>query len=237
MDQQITGLIQKVKKMINIKKMLQVYFIAGTQDCLHLGDNQKENLLFILEEALKNGITCFQFREKGKNCLENKEEIFELAKKAQELCKKYNVPFFINDDIKLALKLNATGIHIGQDDKEVKEVIKLINGKLLLGLSINTLEQAITAKDIKGIDYFGVGPIYETSSKSDAKKSVGLDLIKDIRTNNILKPLVAIGGIDEFKAKDILKSGCDGVAVISAITKSKGVQQTIENLKAFNIIN
>lgn len=211
--------------------MLQVYFIAGTQDCLHLGDNKKANLLYILDEALKNGITCFQFREKGKNCLQDKKEIFNLARKAQELCKNYNVPFFINDDIELALKLNATGIHIGQDDRKVEEVIKLIDKKLLLGLSINTLEQAIKANEIEGIDYFGVGPIYETISKSDAKKSVGLNLIKDIREKNISKPLVAIGGIDEFKAKDILKSGCNGVAIISAITKSNNLKKTIENLK------
>lgn len=219
--------------MFDIKKMLQVYFIAGTQDCLHLGDNPQKNLLFILEEALKNGITCFQFREKGTNSLQNKKDIFDLAKKAQVLCEKYNVPFFINDDLELALKLNATGIHIGQDDKDVKEVIKIIDGKLLLGLSINTLDQAIKAKDIKGIDYFGVGPIYETTSKSDAKKSVGLDLIKDIRSNNISKPLVAIGGIDESRAKDILENNCNGVAVISAITKSKNVNQTIKNLKIY----
>lgn len=218
--------------MLNIKNILQVYFIAGTQDCLHLGNNHQENLLFILEEGLKNGITCFQFREKGENALQNKEEIFNLAKKTQELCKKYNIPFFINDDVELALKLNATGIHIGQGDKEVREVIKQIKGKLLLGLSINTLNQAINAKDIEGIDYFGVGPIYETTSKNDAKQSVGLDLIKSIRSENILKSLVAIGGINELKTNDILKSGCDGVAVISAITKSKNIKQTIENLKA-----
>ncbi|MBU3015955.1 thiamine phosphate synthase [Poseidonibacter lekithochrous] len=216
---------------MNIKNMLQVYFIAGTQDCLHLGSKPDENLLFILEEALKDGITCFQFREKGKNCLEDKEEIFNLAKKAQELCKKYDVPFFINDDVELALKLNATGLHIGQDDKEVGEVIKQIKGKLLLGLSTNTLNQAIKANDIKGIDYFGVGPIYETTSKSDAKQSVGLDLIKSIRNENISKPLVAIGGIEEVNVNDILKSGCDGVAIISAITKSKNIEQTVVNLK------
>ena len=211
--------------------MLRVYFIAGTQDCLHLGNNPEENLLFILEEALKNGITCFQFREKGKNCLQNKEDILTLAKKAQELCKKYNIPFFINDDIELALELNATGIHIGQDDKEVSEVIKQIKGKLLLGLSINTLDQAIKAKDIEDIDYFGVGPIYETTSKSDAKKSVGLDLIKSIRNQNISKPLVAIGGINEFNTINILKNNCDGVSVISTIIKSKNIKHTIEKLK------
>lgn len=217
--------------MINIKNMLQVYFIAGTQDCLHLGNTPQENLLFILEEALKNGITCFQFREKGENALQNKEEIFNLAKKAQELCIRYNVPFFINDDVELAIKLNATGIHIGQGDKEVREVIKQIKGKLLLGLSINTLNQAIRANDIEGIDYFGVGPIYETTSKSDAKQSVGLEFIKSIRNENISKPLVAIGGIDEVNTNGILKSGCDGVAIISAIAKSKNIKQTIENLK------
>ena len=217
--------------MSNIKNMLRVYFIAGTQDCLHLGNNPEENLLFILEEALKNGITCFQFREKGKNCLQNKEDILTLAKKAQELCKKYNIPFFINDDIELALELNATGIHIGQDDKEVSEVIKQIKGKLLLGLSINTLDQAIKAKDIEDIDYFGVGPIYETTSKSDAKKSVGLDLIKSIRNQNISKPLVAIGGINEFNTINILKNNCDGVSVISTIIKSKNIKHTIEKLK------
>ena len=218
--------------MLNIKNMLEVYFIAGTQDCLHLGNSPEDNLLFILEEALKNGITCFQFREKGKNCLQDKTEIFNLAKKAQKICKKYDVPFFINDDVELALKLNATGIHVGQGDKEITEVIKQIEGKLLLGLSINTLNQAIKAKDIEGINYFGVGPIYDTMSKSDAKQSVGLDFIKRIRDENISKPLVAIGGINELKVKDILKNGSNGVAVISAITKSKDMKQTIANLKA-----
>ncbi|APW65433.1 MULTISPECIES: thiamine phosphate synthase [Arcobacteraceae] len=217
--------------MFNVKEMLGVYFIAGTQDCLHLENSAQENLLYILEEALKNGITCFQFREKGKNCLQNEREIFELAKKAQTLCKRYNVPFFINDNIDLALKLKADGIHIGQDDKEVCEVVKQIQGKLLLGLSINNLEQALQAKDIEGIDYFGVGPIYKTNSKSDAKPSVGLDLIKDIRKQNIKKPLVAIGGIQEAHAKNILECGCNGLAIISAITKSKDMEKTIHNLK------
>ena len=217
--------------MFNVKEMLSVYFIAGTQDCLHLENSAQENLLYILEEALKNGITCFQFREKGKNCLQNEKDIVELAKKAQALCKKYNVPFFINDNIELALKLKADGIHIGQDDKDVCEVVKQIQGKLFLGLSINNLEQALQSKNIEGIDYFGVGPIYKTNSKSDAKPSVGLDLIKDIRKQNIKKPLVAIGGIQEAHAKNILDCGCNGLAIISAITKSKDMKKTIDNLK------
>ncbi len=223
--------MKKENEMINTENMLKVYFIAGTQDCIHIGKNPQENLLFILENALKNGITCFQFREKGKNSLKDKEEIITLAKQCQNLCKKYKVPFFINDDVNLALEIKADGIHIGQDDKNINEVIKQVQGKALIGLSTNTLEQVIKVQNIKEIDYFGVGPIFPTTSKKDAKKEVGLDLLKNIRAKNISKPLVAIGGIDEKSVKKVLESGANGVASISSLTKSKNIEETIDKLK------
>ncbi|TCP95793.1 thiamine-phosphate diphosphorylase [Cricetibacter osteomyelitidis] len=213
-----------------MENYLRLYFIAGSQDCRHLNGNPADKLLQILQQALQAGITCFQFREKGKNALQNSEQILQLAKQCQMLCKQYNVPFFINDDIDLALKIQADGIHVGQDDRPIQDVIRLCQGRLQIGLSVNNLEQAIENAQIDGIDYFGVGPIFDTQSKADAKPTVGLNLLKSIRTSGIDKPLVAIGGITVETVSEILQAGADGVAVISAITQAEHIESAVKNL-------
>ncbi len=218
--------------MINIENMLKVYFIAGTQNCLHFGkETPEENLLFILEEALKGGITCFQFREKGTNSLSDRKRIVNLAKECQKLCKKYNVPFVINNDVDLACELQADGVHIGQEDRPLSQTIKQVQDKLFIGLSVSEVQDATKIKEIDQVAYFGVGPIYTTTSKEDARQKVGLEIIKNLRNANISKPLVAIGGIDEKRAKEVLKCDVNGIATISAITKSKNLKETIEKLK------
>ena len=97
------------------KELLKLYFICGTTTCLG------KDLHTVVEDALKGGITLFQFREKGEGALEGKEKV-ELAIKLQDLCKKYNVPFIVNDDIELALEIDADGVHVGQDDLGVDEI-------------------------------------------------------------------------------------------------------------------
>ena len=100
--------------MKNIQEILPLYFVAGTQDCRHLGDNPAENLLFVLKQALEGGITCFQFRDKGKFSLENSPtEQRALAIKCRDLCRRYNVPFIVDDNVDLALEIEADGIHVG----------------------------------------------------------------------------------------------------------------------------
>ena len=97
------------------KELLKLYFICGTTTCLG------KDLYTVVEDALKGGITLFQFREKGEGALEGSEKV-ELAIKLQDLCKKYNVPFIVNDDIELALEIDADGVHVGQDDLGVDEI-------------------------------------------------------------------------------------------------------------------
>lgn len=199
-------------------EMLAVYFIAGSQDV------PENTLLEVLEDALQAGITCFQFREKK---LANPEK---LAKQCQKLCKQYQVPFFINDDVALALEIEADGIHVGQDDMAIQEVIATCAKKMMIGFSVNTLEQGEEAAQIAELTYIGVGPIYETTSKVDAQPATGVQLIKDIRKAGIALPIVAIGGIT---AKDILSihdAGAQGVAVISAITKANNRAQVVQQI-------
>ncbi|KGQ71404.1 thiamine-phosphate pyrophosphorylase [Chelonobacter oris] len=217
--------------MTDIRNMLSVYFIAGTQDCRHLDLPPQTALLTILAEALKCGISCFQFREKGAFSLQNRQQIAQLAIQCRDLCRRYHVPFFINDDVDLALKIQADGLHVGQDDRPIEQVIAQCQGKLLLGLSINTLQQALANRTLHAVDYFGIGPIFATQSKADAKTVVGLDLIRQIRQQGINKPLVAIGGITAETALSVRQAGADGVAVISAIAQTADMSSTIQQLQ------
>lgn len=214
-----------------INTIISLYFIAGTQDCRHLGLPPQTALLTVLERALKCGISCFQFREKGVFALQDPRKIQQLAEQCHDLCRQYHVPFFVNDDLDLAHKIQADGLHVGQNDRPIQQVIAQSRGKMLLGLSINTLQQAIDNSSLQAIDYFGVGPIFTTQSKTDAKAVVGIELIQQIRQQGINKPIVAIGGITCETAPLIRQAGANGVAVISAITQAADISMAIKQLR------
>ncbi len=196
-------------------------FVAGSQDFYHIkgGKNDRINaLLDALELALQSKITAFQFRQKGDLALQDPIEIKQLALECQKLCQKYGAPFIVNDEVKLALELKADGVHVGQEDMAIEEVITLCKKRLFIGLSINTLEQALKARHLDGVAYFGVGPIFPTQSKKD-KQVVGVELLKKIKDSGVKKPLVAIGGITTHNVSKLREYG--GIAVISAITQAK----------------
>ncbi|HWK21424.1 MAG TPA: thiamine phosphate synthase [Ureibacillus sp.] len=199
---------------------LNVYFIMGTANC--------ENPLETLEQALQAGITCFQFREKGEGCLIGQAyEAF--AHDCQKLCKMYRVPFIVNDDVELALKLDADGIHVGQDDLAITEFRSRAKNKII-GVSVhNELEMAQAVQN--GADYVGIGPIYPTKSKKDAKSPAGLVFLRKARSLYPDFPIVGIGGINEENASDVRTSGADGVSVISVICESVNIEKTIQKLK------
>ena len=187
--------------------------------------------LRVLEESLKAGITFFQLREKGKNALKGIGlEDFAIA--CQTLCKEYNVPFIINDDVELALKIDADGVHVGQDDTALEVIRTKFKGKIV-GVSVHT-EQEMNNAVNGGADYVGIGPIFETKSKSDAKKPSGVSFLHHARTLYPEFPIVAIGGITEQNASQVIQAGADGVAVISAICNSKNINETIESFKSFS---
>ncbi|GAA8275386.1 thiamine phosphate synthase [Helicobacter pylori] len=200
---------------------LKLMFVAGSQDFYHIkgGKNDRINaLLETLELALQSKITAFQFRQKGDLALQDPVEIKRLALECQKLCQKYGVPFIVNDEVKLALELKADGVHVGQEDMAIEEVITLCKKCLFIGLSVNTLEQALKARHLDAVAYLGVGPIFPTPSKKD-KQVVGVELLKKIKDSGVKKPLIAIGGITMHNASKLQKFS--GIAVISAITQAK----------------
>ncbi len=206
-------------------------FVAGSQDFYHIkgGKNDRINaLLETLELALESQITAFQFRQKGDLALQDPTQIKQLALECQKLCQKYGTPFIINDEVRLALELKADGVHVGQEDMAIEEVVTLCQKRLFIGLSVNTLEQALKACHLDHIAYLGVGPIFPTLSKKDAKQVVGVEFLKKIRDSGVKKPLVAIGGITMHNASKLREYG--GIAVISAITQAKDKALAIETL-------
>ena len=218
--------------MNNIQEILLLYFVAGTQDCRHLGDNPAENLLFVLKQALEGGITCFQFRDKGKFSLENSPmEQRSLAISCQDLCRQYNVPFIVDDNVDLALQIEADGIHVGQSDTPVKTIRARSHKPLIIGWSVNRLDEAKIGEELSEIDYFGIGPIFPTQSKENPKPTLGMTFIQTLREAGITKPLVAIGGVKREHVKTLLKYGADGVAVITAITQANDIKVATQALK------
>ncbi len=206
-------------------------FVAGSQDFYHIkgGKNDRINaLLDTLELALQSQITAFQFRQKGDLALQDPTQIKQLALECQKLCQKYGAPFIVNDETQLALELKADGVHVGQEDMAIEEVITLCKKRLFIGLSVNTLEQALKACHLDAVSYLGVGPIFPTLSKKDAKEVVGVELLKKIRDSGVKKPLIAIGGITMHNASKLREYG--GIAVISAITQAKDKALAVEKL-------
>ncbi|GAA8106974.1 thiamine phosphate synthase [Helicobacter pylori] len=210
---------------------LKLMFVAGSQDFYHIkgGKNDRINaLLDALELALRSKITAFQFRQKGDLALQDPIEIKQLALECQKLCQKYGAPFIINDEVRLALELKADGVHVGQEDMAIEKVITLCKKRLFIGLSVNTLEQALKAHHLDGVAYLGVGPIFPTPSKKDAKQVVGVNLLKKIQDSGVKKPLIAIGGITTHNASKLREYG--GIAVISAIAQAKDKALAVEKL-------
>lgn len=200
------------------RKSLRVYFIAGTQDTVD-GDLER-----VLKEALDAGITLYQFREKGPTAKQGAEKE-ALARRLLAMCKSKNVPFIVNDDTALAHKIDADGIHLGQDDAKIEDIINDFSDKII-GLSVGNFAE-YDQSDLTHVDYIGVGPVYETSSKSDAKKPGGVELIRKMRLYDEEIPIVAIGGITPLNCEMIIDAGADGISTISSITRSNNIEQVV----------
>ena len=204
---------------------LNVYFICGTQDV-----PEGKDIREILKQALEAGITLFQFREKGPTSLDGVEKE-HLAIDLLKLCHDYQVPFIVNDDVDLAEKINADGIHVGQDDENVKSFAKRFENKII-GLSIGN-EEEYNQSDLDHVDYIGVGPMFATISKNDASAPVGPAMIATLKKINSSLPMVAIGGITEDNIEPIAQNGADGVSVISAIARSHNIDKTVTKMKSY----
>ncbi|EOP31292.1 thiamine phosphate synthase [Bacillus toyonensis] len=207
----------ETKKMSNL---LQVYFIMGSNNCT-------KDPLAILKEALDGGVTLFQFREKGEGALTGEDRV-RFAKKLQALCKEYGVPFIVNDDVELAIELDADGVHVGQDDEGITSVREKMGNKII-GVSTHTIEEAKWAIE-NGADYLGVGPIFPTSTKKDTKAVQGTKGLAHFREQGITVPIVGIGGITIENTATVIEAGADGVSVISAISLADSAYESTKRL-------
>ena len=201
------------------KKDLLLYAVT---DRAWLGD---KTLSWQVEESLKGGATMIQLREKHLD----HEHFLKEAKEIKELCRKYQVPFLINDDVDLAVEVDADGVHVGQHDMEAGEVHKKIGPNRILGVSAQTVEQALLAQQA-GADYLGVGAVFPTGTKDDAD-AVSIQTLGEI-CRAVSIPVVAIGGIGQHNVMQLAGSGICGIAVVSAIYAQPDIQNAASTLHA-----
>ena len=178
----------------------------------------------VVRESLEGGVTFLQLREKELD----DETFFEEAVRIKKMAREYNVPFVINDNVDIAVKMDADGVHVGQSDMQADDVRALIGPDKILGVSAQTVEQALMAQE-KGADYLGVGAVFPTGSKDDADE-VSFETLKDI-CDAVSIPVVAIGGITYENTSELKGSGICGIAVISAIYAQKDIKAASEQLK------
>lgn len=188
------------------------------------GNLHGKTLLLQVEESLKGGVTLVQLREKHLSF----QEFLEEAKEMKELCHKYGVPLLINDNVEICIESGADGVHVGQKDMEAGAVREKLGKDKIIGVSARTVEQAMAAQNA-GADYLGVGAVFSTSTKEDAKP-LDHEILKAI-TKAVDIPVVAIGGISSENVSQLKGTGIDGVAVVSAIYGKENPKEAAENLK------
>ena len=177
----------------------------------------KQSLYEQVESALKGGATCIQLREKELDDEAFLNEAIEIS----ALCKQYRVPFFINDNVEIAIKCHADGIHVGQEDMEAAQVRQRVGDDMMIGVSVHSVEEALDAVK-NGADCLGVGAMFSTSTKTDVNV-LPKETLRDIcAAVNI--PVVAIGGIGKSNISQLADTGVDGVALVSAIFAADDIE-------------
>lgn len=188
-----------------IRKAMLLYAVT---DRSWLKEN--ETLLDVVKEVVKNGATFLQIREKDLNGADFEAE----AKTLQDICREHQVPYVVNDNVEIAMKIHADGVHVGQSDIKGRDIRAMIGSDKILGISAGTVEEAVAAEQA-GADYIGVGAIFGTSTKKNAR-NITMDRLNEI-VEAVEIPVVAIGGINATNISELAGSKVDGVAVVSAI--------------------
>ena len=184
----------------------------------------KQSLYEQVESALKGGATCVQLREKELDDEDFLNEAIEIS----ALCKQYGVPFFINDNVEIAIKCHADGIHVGQEDMEATQVRQRVGDDMMIGVSVHSVEEALEAVK-NGADCLGVGAMFSTSTKTDVDV-LPKETLRDIcAAVNI--PVVAIGGIGKNNISQLAGTGVDGVALVSAIFAADDIENECRLLR------
>ncbi|MGN0664644.1 MAG: thiamine phosphate synthase [Negativibacillus sp.] len=184
----------------------------------------RQSLYQQVEAALKGGATCVQLREKELNDQDFLAEALEIA----ALCKRYGVPFFINDNVEVAVKCKADGVHVGQEDMAAAQVRQQVGDHMMIGVSAHSVEEALEAVK-NGADYLGVGAMFSTSTKKDVQL-LSKVVLHDICAA-VTVPVVAIGGISKANISQLAGSGVDGVALVSAIFAAEDIESECRLLR------
>ncbi len=200
-----------------MSKLSGLYFITDSK-------LSKQGIVADVQQAIEAGCRIVQYREKEKSTAEMVTEAKEIA----ALCREHDVLFLVNNDVDVALAVDADGVHLGQQDMPIAIARKLLEGGKIIGVTVHNLEEALQAEK-QGADYVSVSPIFETKTKPDAGKPAGIELIKEVKEGAKL-PIVAIGGINEGNVQLVLEAGADSVAVISAIVCSNNPGQAAKRM-------
>ena len=176
-----------------------------------------------VECALKGGVTCVQLREKTLD----EESFLAEALEIKKLCNKYKVPFIINDNVEIAKKCGADGVHVGQSDMEAGNVRSIVGDDMIIGVSVHNVEEALKAVE-SGADYLGIGAVFSTSTKLDAGH-VAKETVRAV-CDTVSIPVVAIGGISKGNILELAGSGVDGVALVSAIFSAEDIESECRKL-------
>lgn len=179
----------------------------------------------VVKEMIDSGVKLIQYREKEKSMLEKYSECMEIRR----LTKEAGVTFIVNDHVDLAMAVGADGLHVGQDDLPISVIRQITGGKIFIGLSTHSPEQAQQAvKD--GVDYIGVGPVFKTYTKKDVCDPVGFEYLEYV-VKNIDLPFVAIGGIKEDNVKEIVKRGAKCIAMVTEIVGAENINGKINSIR------
>lgn len=203
------------------KKDLLLYAVT---DRAWVGD---KTLYEQVEQAIRGGVTMVQLREKHLD----EAQFYQEALEIKELCGRYGIPFLINDNVALACKVQADGVHVGQDDMAASDVRAMIGPDKILGVSAQTVDQAMAAQQA-GADYLGVGAVFSTSTKLDACEVTKQTLAEICDAVDI--PVVAIGGIKKHNIMELAGTGIDGVALVSAIFAAEDIAQECTALRSLS---
>lgn len=198
---------------------LSLYLV--TDRSLTLG----RSLEYVVEEAVKGGVTIVQLREK--NC--STKEFYQQAVKLKKCLKPYHIPLIINDRLDIALACDAEGLHIGQNDMPYAIARKLLGKNKIIGLSVESIQDAIDANALD-VGYIGISPVFDTQTKTDTAHALGLKGVQKISQISH-HPCIGIGGINYTNAKDVIDAGADGICVVSTIMSAKDIEETTSQLK------